>query len=300
METLTQSCADKYPVVPSFSHWSFPHGKLPPSWVRCAPPLTASDRALPRTASLTDATLVRDVSCRITNHIEGTEHAHLVPRGEAAWFRQNSMFQYASPPRPGTDPLDDSRNALLLRSDVHTLFDQRRFVFVPKSSVFVVHILPPGSSSELAAMYHNVQLQPLAAVAVEFLLARFAWAIFTQLESFVSQGVSRQVVVDAGDGSIQAKEWSGQRCMNALSTPKSRSQSPKKRPRDEAPPQEENDKLDDEEAARGRKRHRSFNLKLAQKAERRSRSVSDSSLTDFGSNSSNNGNNLEASLIHGL
>jgi hypothetical protein len=34
-------------------------------------------RALPRQGNLTDALLARDVSCRLTAAIEGTEHAHL-------------------------------------------------------------------------------------------------------------------------------------------------------------------------------------------------------------------------------
>jgi hypothetical protein len=61
-------------------------------------------RALPRQGNLTDALLARDISCRLTAAIEGTEHAHLVPRIEGDWFRQNTMFQYGVAPRPEIEP----------------------------------------------------------------------------------------------------------------------------------------------------------------------------------------------------
>ncbi|KAF2187453.1 hypothetical protein K469DRAFT_114092 [Zopfia rhizophila CBS 207.26] len=90
----------KYPMVPSFAHWRFPHDNLPKSWTSCEPYKLPLDRQLPRQSSLAEATLARDVSCRVTNHIKGTEHAHLVPRSEERWFSENSMFQYTNQQRP--------------------------------------------------------------------------------------------------------------------------------------------------------------------------------------------------------
>ncbi|KAI9770815.1 MAG: hypothetical protein M1839_003041 [Geoglossum umbratile] len=172
---VSEDAADeKYPVVPSFAHWRFPHDNLPESWTSCEPLKLPLDRQLPRQSSLAEATLARDISCRITNHIEGTEHAHLVPRSEERWFGENGMFRYTNQQLPGSEPVDDAQNAILLRSDVHTIFDQKRFAIVPKSSVLLVHIIAPGSSLQLTSLYHNVSLQPLVGVAIQYVLARFA------------------------------------------------------------------------------------------------------------------------------
>lgn len=254
---VSQNAADeKYAVVPTFAHWRFPHDDLPGSWVSCEPPKIPLDRPLPRQSSLGEATLARDISCRITNHIEGTEHAHLVPRSEERWFSQNGMFRYTNQQRPGSEPVDDAQNALLLRSDIHTIFDQKRFAIVPKSSALVVHITAPGSSLELISLYHNVSLQSLVGVAVQYLLARFAWTVFAQSINFVQQGLKRSLYIHVGEDEMDIKEFSGEQCRQLFSPgPKSRSQSPRKRQRDTfvAPPE---DKEENGESIRGRTRRR--------------------------------------------
>lgn len=105
-------------------------------------------RALPRQGSLTDALLARDISCRFTATVEGTEHAPLVPRTQVDWFRRNTMFRYGVAPRPEIEPIDVPRNALLLRSDIHTVFDQRRFAITLKP-------LPVASDSAATAQRHT-------------------------------------------------------------------------------------------------------------------------------------------------
>ena len=75
-----------YPVVPSFAHFQFPHGNLPPSWAIRIPRRLSS---LPQPSSFDQTVLARDVSCRISHHIFGTESAHLVPRTEDHWFNTN-------------------------------------------------------------------------------------------------------------------------------------------------------------------------------------------------------------------
>ncbi|KAF1812193.1 hypothetical protein P152DRAFT_27841, partial [Eremomyces bilateralis CBS 781.70] len=158
----------KYPIIPSFAHFQFPHDNLPPCWKSDIFRIPRSD-ILPRQSGLTEILLSRDVSCRVTSHTEGTEAAHLIPRSEEPWFSSNMMFQYTSRPATMTDPTDDARNAILLRSDIHTVFDQKRLVAVPKGSSWVVHVFAPGLTGELAKLYHNVTLQPLMDVSVECL-----------------------------------------------------------------------------------------------------------------------------------
>ena len=53
---------------------------------------------------------------------------------------------------------------MLIREDLHTGFDRREFVFVPKAEaneapVFVTHLLT--DSPELGLLYHNTKLHPI-------------------------------------------------------------------------------------------------------------------------------------------
>ncbi|THW63456.1 hypothetical protein D6D19_09650, partial [Aureobasidium pullulans] len=119
--------AEQYPLAPSFADWLFPHEYLTSIW----PQLSVSDmpprRALPPEGGLIDALLAQDIACRLTDTVEGTEHAHLVLGSEVARFQQNTMFRYGVSPRPEVEPIHVLRNALSLRSDIHIVFDQRRF-----------------------------------------------------------------------------------------------------------------------------------------------------------------------------
>lgn len=269
----------KYPIVPSFSHWQFPHSNLPESWAVHDLSKPPTQRQLPRQSSLTEALLARDISCRVTNHIEGTEQAHLVPRSEELWFSRNGMFQYTNQQRPGTEPIDDSCNAILLRSDIHTIFDQKRLVLVPKISAFVVHILAPGFTSELVDLYHNVQLQPLAGVAVEYLFARFAWSVFTLAVNFLQQGYGRRLMVRGENGETKVTESTGDQCrqFSVSRGTKSRSQSPRKRQRDVLDTTAAEDSLEvcgRRMVSRGRTLKRSFNTYSTGSSYNRDRSTS--------------------------
>lgn len=77
----------KYPVVPTFDHWEFPHDKLPAPWNN----LHIEPYIPPNTSSLTlmdgkIAALVRDGRCQISGHLDAVESAHLVPVGDGHWF----------------------------------------------------------------------------------------------------------------------------------------------------------------------------------------------------------------------
>lgn len=185
---------------------------------------------LSRLATVTE----RDARCRLTNHTYGTETAHLVPRAEDAWFNANAMYRYMGEADQGAS---DSRNSILLRSDVRTLFDQNKLAIVPKSNSWVGHV-PAGEglpTEELAGLYHNVRLQPLAGVSVECLFARFAWTVIQLSPMFLKANVPRKLVIVQGIVS-SVRYVSGPECRIYCPTPggKSRSQSPKKRLRDDS------------------------------------------------------------------
>jgi len=162
-----------------------------------------------------------------------------VPQHENEWFRQNSMSVYNVDLTLDSDNLlNDLSNLVLLRSDVHAGFDERKFVFYPKGQTsFVVHILEP--SPDLAQLYHNVEVQMPFNCHPNFLYAHLAWAIFPSLAGFWSKpGVKRAVLTckETEDGRELVEQ-------EVMITPEfqakiisSRSRSPKKRqrPQDES------------------------------------------------------------------
>ncbi|KAK2770399.1 hypothetical protein CKAH01_14742 [Colletotrichum kahawae] len=141
--------AYRYPVVPSFRDWWFPHGQLPDTW--------PSPKASPSTDTVRRRAL--------TNHGFGLTNAHIVPREEAEWFMRNGMSRYGV----DTRDVNDSRNMIRLRADIHRYFDTRMFSIIPKtefasddpdtlspgrSIAYVLHVF--GSNiEEFSDMYHN-------------------------------------------------------------------------------------------------------------------------------------------------
>jgi len=82
--------------------------------------------------------------------------------------------------------LNDLSNVILLRSDLHTAFDDRKFVLYPKADDgYVVHMLEP--TPDIGQLYHNVKTHPLLQCNPRFLYARFAWALFPLLGRLFEQ-----------------------------------------------------------------------------------------------------------------
>jgi hypothetical protein len=85
---------------------------------------------------------------------------------------------------------NDSRNLFALRWDLHSsLFDQAKWVVVPKGGQMVVHFI--GRSYEAAALYHNKPFNT-AQLSHEFLFSRFAWAIIEQAKWFIKPGTRKR------------------------------------------------------------------------------------------------------------
>ncbi|KAL9099501.1 MAG: hypothetical protein Q9163_005006 [Psora crenata] len=177
-----------YPIVPNFQQWSFPHGRLPEIWqeVEISKPGPVRSGA--------GGVFARDLSCRMTDYTESCDDAHLCPKTEEDWFVRNAMDLYTlDVNKVGSKGINNLNNLLMLRSDVHRTYDNKRFVFVPKRdnnqpASFVTHVLNP--SQELFDLYHNCKLHEIKS-AHEYLFARFAWAIFPMLSGFLERGKGR-------------------------------------------------------------------------------------------------------------
>jgi HNH endonuclease len=70
---------------------------------------------MPRTTATQVAN--RDISCRITQCKESTEIAHIIPSSEMDRYRSQAMSRHAD--------FNDASNAVLLRPDVHKIWDSK-------------------------------------------------------------------------------------------------------------------------------------------------------------------------------
>lgn len=232
---------NKYPVVPSFDHWRFPHGKLPKIWRDL---VISPHNYPPSTKGGGLAALQRDQTCRISGHSHGLDTAHLVPAVYSSWFASNDMMQYCSR-RSVPKWINNDKNLLCLRKDLHFLFDTRRLVLVPKlsrhpppaSPQIALHVLLPSESDQMLELYHNRQLQPLRDIAVEFLFSRFAWLILhPETYTFIQPTTTRYEIKvwDQDKGVSKTESISGFAFGdNYASRSRSRSLSPTKRARTE-------------------------------------------------------------------
>ncbi|KAI9824709.1 MAG: hypothetical protein M1819_000804 [Sarea resinae] len=225
---------DRYPVYPSFQHWPFPHDRLPELWRARMPDPTGGivPFLLPSASSLTAAVMQRDQwRCKLSEQRDYIETAHLCPRSESVWFKENGMGQYnLNKDLPSDYVIDDVSNAIALRSDIHSAFDDRKFVVVPKHSAWAVHFLE--LTSDLGGFYHNTGVRLDPNVSMRCLLARFAWAIFPLLRNFLEAGVPRAVrvrVLDNGEYKEVVKTMGSEEMTASGIYLRGRSSSPKKR-----------------------------------------------------------------------
>ena len=94
----------------------------------------------------------------------------------------------------------DSGNLLLLRSDIHKLLDAFKWVIYPKTvyvgaaseAQLVFHLMEP--SPQLRELYHNVPLRETPGLCFEYLLSRFALAIFSRVGHFLRYQADRYLI----------------------------------------------------------------------------------------------------------
>lgn len=137
----------------------------------------------------------------------GLNECHMIPKNQEAWWAANSMRQYTT----NTDGVSrDVANIALLRVDVHQVLDRHKFAIVPKpcaspsssspgssgsaSLTLATHVLETDHEArEFCSLYHNVAITQTGVdrFSPEFLFARFAWAIFAHLQTFLNFTITR-------------------------------------------------------------------------------------------------------------
>ncbi|KAJ5715994.1 uncharacterized protein N7483_013175 [Penicillium malachiteum] len=116
-----------YPVVPTFDHFRCPTS-LPPSYLSAHVEFSSADDVIRR-----------DVTCRITASALPNETAHIIPAAYSDWWQRNSMFLHQVNPDQGVDTRC-ADNTILLRRDLHKMWDDHKFVIVPKAGEWVIHV----------------------------------------------------------------------------------------------------------------------------------------------------------------
>lgn len=208
----------------------------------------------------------RDKTCRVSGYFEPTEQAHLIPQKEEAWFNRNSMFRYAvGQKRSDDNAIKSIDNMILLRTDIHVLFDNQKIAFIPKfwrgpnKFSIMAHVLAPGRSTQLIDDYHHVPLLHLTGIPLEYLYARFAYSVIPLLANFLRQGTPRVLAVIDENGKKVAS-FSSDACFRYSMANRARSESPKKRKQETSREQdmlEEDLSEVEDDLERGRKRKRS-------------------------------------------
>jgi hypothetical protein len=225
----------KYPVVPSFWHWRFPHNNPPPGWSFALDGSTQDEPDVPPSSvsNLSQMVKDRDKNCRLSGWRDRLHAAHLCPGAELAWFREHDMDKYnASSTLAGPYVIDDMANQLALRADIHGAFDDRVFIFTRKYDAWVNHFL--DATYQLGARYHNCITPISPFVHQAFVFARVAWAILPRLKNFLVQADRLVYVKTPSSRMIQEKEMSAQALGDLIGiASKSRNKCSQKRQRPE-------------------------------------------------------------------
>ncbi|KDQ06691.1 hypothetical protein BOTBODRAFT_244207 [Botryobasidium botryosum FD-172 SS1] len=87
----------------------------------------------------------------------------------------------------------DPANLVAMQHALHSLFDAGEFVIAPKGGDMVIYFLK--EPLEGAALHHN----PTTDLSIQYLYARFAWAIFKLASWTVPQGQKR-ILLEGGHG----------------------------------------------------------------------------------------------------
>lgn len=201
-----------YPVVPSFGEWQFPHDHIPSEWKQ-------TSLAPPSASSYTGSTC----RCWITGYQMGINECHVVPNNQELWWFNNRMRRYTK----AAGVSRDEANIALLRADVHAALDGHKFAIIPKPLApsaspnppqqdssrsggnsdetpfaYATHILETDDEArEFCDLYQNVALaqEGVNKLSPEFLFARFAWAIFAHLQTFLNSPTRRHLAVIVRD-----------------------------------------------------------------------------------------------------
>ncbi|KAN0072780.1 hypothetical protein V8E54_008894 [Elaphomyces granulatus] len=181
---------DDFRLASGTMNWTYPHEKLPHSWVGSWTTTTAPEFS----AEATDSTTSPHDFERwdVLRFVE-----RLVPVNDMQLYNSNHTLSYKY-------WLDDKVNSISLRVDIHRKFDAGCFVIVRKDGTWVNHFLKP--TNELGIIFHNREVSLDSSLSPHFLLVRFALAIFPLVAGMFGTSDKRLVRVKAEEGKIGERD----------------------------------------------------------------------------------------------
>ncbi|KAF5020887.1 hypothetical protein F66182_7089 [Fusarium sp. NRRL 66182] len=248
----------QYPVVPSFEHFVCP-ADLPDAY---------SQASIARSKG--DGCVTRDETCRITASSFTNETAHIIPDSQKGWWKRNRMSRYTSAP----DKIHITRcpeNTILMRRDLHKLWDDGEICIVPKQNKWVIHVLTNTPKIELRERYHNLELQSLSGIQKTYLLCRFAMVMFSK-SHFLSGGTKRKLIylkdLESGSNIHTTKEFTSKAIDEKFDKTPARSGS-----RNPSPKRPRDDTVDDEVCWEESDYSQEYDSEQEEEEERRGRSL---------------------------
>lgn len=130
----------------------------------------------------------------MTGSCEETEVPHIIPVKETTWFAQNNMRRYSY----DNTSVDNSANLFVLREDLHTAYDNFRWIIAPKTTPTALqpkwYFVYLDTTEEMGSQFHNVEMRPMLGLRSEYLLAGFARAIFYLLLPFLNNYSPKRLI----------------------------------------------------------------------------------------------------------
>ncbi|KAI1477114.1 hypothetical protein F4774DRAFT_217363 [Daldinia eschscholtzii] len=175
----TSERGEHYAVTPTFDDW------IPPSEV----PYPFRAIEIPEDPDLRfSLPKLKTTPCFLSNVDNAIELAHIVPKQEVSWATRNEIRLVFYP--ASDNVIEDWRNQVPLRKDLHFLWDHSYFTLFPKSITpteprdyrLCLHVSRIGDNLfkayENIGKYQNIMVTTLQGVPAELLFYRFVWNLF--------------------------------------------------------------------------------------------------------------------------
>ncbi|KAI8956495.1 hypothetical protein F5Y11DRAFT_342834 [Daldinia sp. FL1419] len=166
-------------IVPTFDDWS-PPKRTPKPWRDVEIPFD------PKVGMAENELRIKP--CYLSNCLSGVDLAYIIPKQETAWAKRSHIFY--SVIGSHAQVLEDWRNKIPLRKDLHFIWDHGFLNLVPKSIVggpnkdykLCIHVNRltgnTGEGFQNIHKYQNTIIDKLCGVPARYLFIRFAWSIF--------------------------------------------------------------------------------------------------------------------------
>ncbi|KAF8598029.1 hypothetical protein BDV93DRAFT_354923 [Ceratobasidium sp. AG-I] len=180
---------ETYRILDDLDSWSFPRlSELRgnPLWSNWESVFNGETRRVMGATDVSVQVKMRDTVCQVTGtrgHL-GCQAAHIIPSAEGNWFLKNDLSAFSRDILTDLNPTNRPSNMFLMRSDLHFIFNQRFFAFVPKGEHLVAHFFNHTQSAPACFPIHNAGFRHPGCLSAHYFLARLAWTVLPWMDQF--------------------------------------------------------------------------------------------------------------------